>query len=194
MRVGISVTSAFDLADARSGAAFMVERTRAASAAGLDSLFVGDHHVTPRPYYQNSPMLGRMLAEWHGRTAGALYLLPLWNPVLVAEQTATLACLHAGRFVMQCGIGADARQSGGMGVDIRLRPSMFEESLAAIRALWRGESVSVDGRWRLHKSRISPLPPEPIDVWVGASADLAPRRCLARRSRHGLRNRSAAHR
>jgi alkanesulfonate monooxygenase SsuD/methylene tetrahydromethanopterin reductase-like flavin-dependent oxidoreductase (luciferase family) len=173
MRVGISVTSAFDLADARSGAAFMVERTRAASAAGLDSLFVGDHHVTPRPYYQNSPMLGRMLAEWHGRTAGALYLLPLWNPVLVAEQTATLACLHAGRFVMQCGIGADARQSGGMGVDIRLRPSMFEESLAAIRALWRGESVSVDGRWRLHKSRISPLPPEPIDVWIGASADVA---------------------
>jgi alkanesulfonate monooxygenase SsuD/methylene tetrahydromethanopterin reductase-like flavin-dependent oxidoreductase (luciferase family) len=173
VKIGISVTSAFEVADARSGARWMVERARTAWAAGLDSLFVGDHHVTPRPYYQNSPMLGRMLAEWHGRTAGALYLLPLWNPVLVAEQTATLACLHEGRFVMQCGIGADARQSRGMGVDIRLRPSMFEESLAAIRALWRGESVSVDGRWRLHKSRISPLPPEPIEVWIGASADVA---------------------
>jgi alkanesulfonate monooxygenase SsuD/methylene tetrahydromethanopterin reductase-like flavin-dependent oxidoreductase (luciferase family) len=173
MKIGISVTSAFDVADARSGARFMIERAGAAWAAGLESLFVGDHHVTPRPYYQNTPMLGRMLAEWQGRTAGALYLLPLWNPVLVAEQTATLACLHAGPFVMQCGIGSDARQSNGMGVDIRLRPSMFEESLAAIRALWRGESVSVDGRWRLHKSRISPLPPEPIEVWIGASADVA---------------------
>jgi alkanesulfonate monooxygenase SsuD/methylene tetrahydromethanopterin reductase-like flavin-dependent oxidoreductase (luciferase family) len=173
MRIGISVTSAFDVADARSGARFMIERAAAAWAAGLDSLFVGDHHVTPRPYYQNTPMLGRMLAEWHGRTAGALYLLPLWNPVLVAEQTATLACLHAGRFVMQCGIGGDARQSRGMGIDIRLRPSMFEESLTAIRALWRGESVSGRGRWPLHESRISPLPPEPIEVWIGASADVA---------------------
>jgi alkanesulfonate monooxygenase SsuD/methylene tetrahydromethanopterin reductase-like flavin-dependent oxidoreductase (luciferase family) len=74
---------------------------------------------------------------------------------------------------MQCGIGGDARQSSGMGVDIRLRPSMFEESLATIRALWRGESVTVDGRWRLHKSRIAPLPPEPIEVWIGASAKVA---------------------
>ena len=42
-----------------------------------------------------------------------------------------------------------------------------------IRALWRGESVTVDGRWRLHKSRIAPLPPEPIEVWIGASAKVA---------------------
>lgn len=173
MKIGISVTSAFDVADARHGARYMAERARAAWEAGLTSLFVGDHHVTPRPYYQNSPILGRLLAEWGDRPAGALYLLPLWNPVLVAEQTATLACIHAGRFIMQCGIGGDERQSHGMGVDIRLRPSMFEESLATIRALWRGESVTVDGRWRLHKSRISPLPPEPIEVWIGASATAA---------------------
>lgn len=173
MRIGISVTSAFDVADVRVGARYMIEQTRAARDAQFDSLFVGDHHVTPRPYYQNSPMLGRLLAEWGDKTAGALYLLPLWNPVLVAEQTATLACLNRGRFIMQCGIGADERQSSGMGVDIRLRPSMFEESLETIRALWNGESVTVDGRWRLHKSRISPLPPEPIEVWIGASAKVA---------------------
>jgi|GEM_PF-90659 len=173
LKIGISVTSAFDVADVRVGARFMIEQTQAARDAGLASLFVGDHHVTARPYYQNSPMLGRLLAEWGNRPAGALYLLPLWNPVLVAEQTATLACINRGPFIMQCGIGGDERQSSGMGVDIRLRPSMFEESLATIRALWRGESVTVDGRWRLHKSRIAPLPPEPIEVWIGASAKVA---------------------
>ncbi len=173
MRIGISVTSSFGVRDARLGARYMVERARAARDAGLDSLFIGDHHVTSVPYYQNSPMLGRMLAEWGSNPAGALYLLPLWNPVLVAEQTATLASICEGRFIMQCGLGGDARQSGGMGVDIRFRPSMFEESLATIRALWAGESVTADGRWRLHKSRIAPLPPEPIDVWIGASANTA---------------------
>jgi alkanesulfonate monooxygenase SsuD/methylene tetrahydromethanopterin reductase-like flavin-dependent oxidoreductase (luciferase family) len=173
VKIGISVTSAFDIDDVRAGARYMIEQARAARDAGLASLYVGDHHVTPRPYYQNTPMLGRMLAEWGEREAGALYLLPLWNPVLVAEQTATLACIHRGRFVMQCGIGGDDRQSGGMGVDIRKRVSMFEESLAIIRALWRGESVTHDGRWQLQKSRIAPLPPEPIDVWIGASAKVA---------------------
>jgi alkanesulfonate monooxygenase SsuD/methylene tetrahydromethanopterin reductase-like flavin-dependent oxidoreductase (luciferase family) len=173
VKIGISVTSAFDIDDVRVGARYMIEQAREARDAGLASLYVGDHHVTPRPYYQNSPMLGRMLAEWGEREAGALFLLPLWNPVLIAEQTATLACIHRGRFVMQCGIGADEKQSSGMGVDIRKRVSMFEQSLAIIRALWRGESVSVDGRWHLQKSRIAPLPPEPIDVWIGASAKVA---------------------
>jgi alkanesulfonate monooxygenase SsuD/methylene tetrahydromethanopterin reductase-like flavin-dependent oxidoreductase (luciferase family) len=173
LKIGISVTSAFVVTDVRAGAQYMIEQTRAARDAGLASLFVGDHHVTPTPYYQNSPILGRLMAEWGDRPAGALYLLPLWNPVLVAEQAATLSCINPGRFVMQCGIGGDERQSSGMGVDIRLRASMFEESLAIVRALWRGETVTVDGHWRLHKSRIAPLPPEPIDVWIGASADAA---------------------
>ena len=200
MRIGISVTSAFDVADVRVGARYMIEQARAARDAKLDSLFVGDHHVTPRPYYQNSPILGRLLAEWGDRAAGALYLLPLWNPVLVAEQTATLACINRGRFIMQCGIGGDERQSSGMGVDIRLRPSMFEESLETIRALWRGESVTVDGRWRLHKIphlAVASGADRSVDRRLGEDRDRsrrAPGRCVARRSRHGFRNRASTHR
>jgi alkanesulfonate monooxygenase SsuD/methylene tetrahydromethanopterin reductase-like flavin-dependent oxidoreductase (luciferase family) len=173
MKIGISVASAYGVKDPRDGARFMVERARAAWDAGLASLFVGDHHVTPAPYYQNSPVLGRMLAEWGDRPAGALYLLPLWNPVLVAEQVATLACIAQGRFILQCALGGDPRQSAGMGVDIRFRPSMFERSLDIIRALWRGDAVSSDRFWQLDGSRIAPLPPEPVEVWIGASARVA---------------------
>ncbi len=54
--------------DARVGARWMIERARAAAAAGLDSLFVGDHHNVPVPYYQNVPILGRLLAEWDDAT------------------------------------------------------------------------------------------------------------------------------
>ena len=85
MKIGISITSAYAGAEPRDGARRMIDRARAAWAAGLDSLFVGDHHVTPHPYYQNSPMLGRLLADWGDRPCGALYLLPLWHPVLLAE-------------------------------------------------------------------------------------------------------------
>ena len=68
----------------------MIERAAAAHRAALASLFVGDQHVSPTPYYQNTPMLGRLLAEWGEAPAGCLFLLPLWHPVLVAEQIGTL--------------------------------------------------------------------------------------------------------
>ncbi|HTD44608.1 MAG TPA: hypothetical protein VK687_10520 [Bryobacteraceae bacterium] len=57
MRVGISLTSNYpDVEDPRQGARWMIERAEAARRAGLDSLFVGDQHVSATPYYQNTPM------------------------------------------------------------------------------------------------------------------------------------------
>ncbi len=171
MRIGISLASAYGVDDVRAGARYMVERARVADAAGLDSLFVGDHHGTRAPYYQNSPILGRVLAEWGEREAGALYLLPLWNPVLVAEQTATLATIARGPFVLQCAIGGGRSHFASMGVSYGGKPAKFEEALSIIRALWRGETVDgPEGHWPVAGARIAPLPPEPIEVWIGASA------------------------
>ncbi|MFK7914202.1 MAG: LLM class flavin-dependent oxidoreductase [Pseudomonadales bacterium] len=167
MRIGISVSSSHPGADPRVGAQNMVERARAARLAQLDSLFVGDHHVTPSPYYQNTAVLGRMLAEWGAAPFGALYLLPLWHPVILAEQIATLASLAPGRFIMQCGLG-DHAQGRALGIDMRQRVPMFEASLGVLQQLWRGERVSEQRFWGLQDAHIAPLPAEPIDTWVGA--------------------------
>ena len=173
MKVGISVTSAHNVDDVRAGARTMVERAAAAANAELDSLFVGDHHVTPTPYYQNTAILGRMLAEWGDAPAGVLYLLPMWNPVLLAEQVATLASIASGRFIMQCGLGRGEAEFSAFGLNIRQRPSLFEQSLDIIRRLLTGETVSSDGRYQIERAHISPLPPEPVEVWVGGSVDAA---------------------
>ncbi len=170
MRIGISLSSHHRVKDVRSGARYIIERASYARQADLDTLFVGDHHVTREPYYQNSPVLGRLLAEWPDKPVGALYLLPLWNPVLLAEQIATLASIAGGRFIMQCGLGGDVRQAAGMGTDLKRRVGMFETSLELMRALWRGETVSEPRFWRIEGAHISPLPPEPIEVWVGSVA------------------------
>ena len=52
----------------------MIERAAAGHSAGLNSLFVGDQHVSPTPYYQNTLMLGRLLSEWGKAPAGCLFL------------------------------------------------------------------------------------------------------------------------
>ena len=176
MRIGISVCSNYPDTDARTGARNMIERARVAGEAGLDSLFVGDHHVTPTAYFQNTAILGRMLAEWGAKPVGALYLLPLWHPVLLAEQVATLAAIAEGPFILQCALGGDRRQSAGMGAPYAKRAAMFEEHLNILRALWRGETVSSNNSWSIESARIAPLPPEPIDVWIGSQAPVAIRR------------------
>jgi alkanesulfonate monooxygenase SsuD/methylene tetrahydromethanopterin reductase-like flavin-dependent oxidoreductase (luciferase family) len=149
----------------------MLERTVAAREAGLDALFVGDHHVTPIAYFQNAPILGRLLAEWGDRTAGALFLLPLWNPVLVAEQIATLAAIAEGPFVMQCAIGDGPGQFAGMGADMRRRVRDFESGLDIIRRLLAGESVTAETPYPIQDAVVRPVPPSPVQVWIGADAE-----------------------
>jgi alkanesulfonate monooxygenase SsuD/methylene tetrahydromethanopterin reductase-like flavin-dependent oxidoreductase (luciferase family) len=148
----------------------MIERAAAARAADLDSLFVGDHHATPGTYYQNVPMLGRLLAEWSDQPAGCLFLLPLWNPVLIAEQVGTLAAIMRGRFIFQCGLGEDDAQFRAMGAQLKSRVTAFEESLAALRRLWAGETVTASGLFSLDSARVALRPAEPVEVWIGATA------------------------
>jgi len=170
MRIGVSEASARRVRDPRQGARWMVERAAAARRAGLDSLFVGDHHATPAPYYQNVPIIARMLAEWGDAPAGCLFLLPLWNPVLLAEQVGTLASIAGGRFILQVGLGDDEAQFAAMGTTARTRTSAFEQSLDLVRRLLAGEVVSAAGRFTFREARVALRPAEPAEVWIGASA------------------------
>ncbi len=171
MRIGISLTSNYPgVNDPRLGARWMIERAAAARRAALDSLFVGDQHVSPTPYYQNTPILGRLLAEWGDAPAGCLFLLPLWHPVLVAEQIGTLAAIAQGPFIMQCGLGWGETRFAAMGANFRTRPSAFEEALNIIRRLLAGETVSSSRRFRIAEASLALRPAEPVEVWIGASA------------------------
>jgi alkanesulfonate monooxygenase SsuD/methylene tetrahydromethanopterin reductase-like flavin-dependent oxidoreductase (luciferase family) len=173
VHIGVSERSGYDVADVRLGARWMAERVRAAREADLDSLFLGDHHSTGATYYQNAPMLGRLLGEWGERAAGALFLLPLWHPLLLAEQVGTLASLTSGRFILQCALGGGDEQFAGMGVSLRGRVARFESTLAVVRRLLAGEEVTTDEPVPIRAARSGPLPPEPVDVWIGASAPAA---------------------
>jgi len=147
-------------------ARWMIERAVAAHEAGLDSLFVGDHHATAQPYFQNVPILARMLAEWGaGKPFGALFLVPMWNPVLLAEQIGTLAALAPGRFIAQVCVGADPEQFRALGADPKRRGIEFEAQLNILRSLLAGEKVA--------GVTIAPVPAEPVEYWIGAQTPLA---------------------
>ena len=174
MKISVSLRSGYPVGDPRVSARHLVERSRAAAEAGLAALFVGDHHrVAGAHYFQNSPLLGRLLAEWGDAPAGALFLLPLWHPVIVAEQVGTLAALARGRFILQCAIGGGDEQFAGLGVRMRDRPTRFEAALTMIRRLLAGEEVTAGEPYPVEAARVGLVPLEPVEVWIGGHAPAA---------------------
>ena len=60
-----------------------------------------------------------------------------------------------------------------MGVPLRGRVARFESTLDVLRRLLAGEEVTTDDPLPIRAARGGPLPPEPVDVWIGASAPAA---------------------
>lgn len=190
MRLGISVTSSYSATGHPGGEGMtgsdavraVIDRTRAAAAAGLDHLSLGDHHSVGHAahYVQNTPMIGRLMAEWPAdRPIGVLFLLPLWNPVLAAEQVGTLACMTEAPFIVQTGIGAGRSQFAGMGHQLAGRGRTTDAAIDLMRRLFAGEVVD-DEALGLDGAAISPRPPRPVEWWIGGGTGEAPLERAAR--------------
>lgn len=174
MRVGLSIGTTFPGQDGREGPRSVLAQARAAFAAGLDTLSVGDHHSTgPAGYLQNVPVMGRLLAEWtDSRPAGCLFLVPLWHPVLMAEQIGTLAAMAGGPFVVQTGAGGGAEQFAAMGADLGQRGARLEEGVRVARSLLRGETVD-SPLFGVRGASIAPRPPAGTEWWMGGGVPVA---------------------
>jgi alkanesulfonate monooxygenase SsuD/methylene tetrahydromethanopterin reductase-like flavin-dependent oxidoreductase (luciferase family) len=172
LRIGISLASAQPGASYVEAPRFVIERARAARRAGLASLTLGDHHSTaPVPYVQGVPMIGRLLAEWDERPIGCLFLVPAWNPVLMAEQIGTLAAMAQGPFIVQTGLGG-RDQLDAMGIQVAHRGRRLEAAIVAVQALLAGERVTSE-ELGLQRAAIAPCPPRPVEWWIGAISEPA---------------------
>ena len=157
-----------------------LEQVRFVREAGFHSVFAGQHFL-PAPFQmlQSVPLLARLAAETGDMRVGVgILLLPLLNPVEVAEQSATLDVLTGGRFVLGVGLGYRGEENAAFGVeDGRVR--VFREKLDVVRRLLEGEEVTASGHgYRLERARIAPRPlasPRP-PIWMAANGDAAVRR------------------
>ena len=144
--LGYSINSAFG-ADEAPGAAVeaVLDRAAVAADAGYDLVEVGDHHVASGyQYLQNVPMAAR-LAGTFDRVA-AMFLLPLYHPVHVAETVGTLDAL-VERVDFWCAVGYNEAAFAAFGVPMAERAGRLEEGLALLDALWREDGVTFDGEF-----------------------------------------------
>jgi alkanesulfonate monooxygenase SsuD/methylene tetrahydromethanopterin reductase-like flavin-dependent oxidoreductase (luciferase family) len=139
----------------------LVEQVRLIRALGFDSIWGGEHHATPGfHYFPLFPLLQRLAAEADGLWVGTnLILLPLHNPVEVAEIGAFLDVITGGRFLLGVGLGYRAEEFAIFGVPMAERVSRLGEGIEIIRRLWTEDEVTYHGRhWRLDGVTIRPRP------------------------------------
>ena len=147
-------------------------------------LLAGDLGLSPDPMVLLSAVAG---ATSRVRVASSILIAPLYEPVVVAHQAATLDALSGGRFVLGVGTGWDRAEFDAVGVPFAERGKRTDAALATLRALWRGESELSLG--------MPPSTPGGPPVWVGGASDAAFRRALrfgdglARLRRPGRRRR-----
>ncbi|HEY7038904.1 MAG TPA: LLM class flavin-dependent oxidoreductase [Methylomirabilota bacterium] len=162
MKLGIYLNAQHPAADdpARRFAETL-EQARLIRSLGFDSIWGGEHHVTPGfHYFPLLPMLQRLAAEAPGLEIGTnLVLLPLHNPVEIAEIGAFLDVITGGRFLLGVGLGYRPEEFAVFGVPMAERVSRLVEGVEIIRRLWTEDKVTHRGRhWAFENVTIRPRP------------------------------------
>jgi len=161
--------------------AAILEQVRVAQDAGFESIWLAQHFVAgPDWHLQTIPLMGRLAPELRGmRIATSIMLLPMLNPVLLAEEIATLDWLVDGRLILGVGLGYLDHEYAAMQVAKSDRVGRFADAIAVMRKLWTGERVSYDSRYfplRDVQIGIKPKQAGGPPVLVGAGVDAAVKR------------------
>ena len=157
-----------------------------AEALGLHSSFLVEHHFTGWNQVSATLMLLTCLAMRTTtlRVGSAVIVLPWHNPVLLAEQAATLDLVSGGRLDFGIGKGYRHNEFLGFGIPQEEAEARFEEAVAVITRAWTSrERFSHRGRfWQFEDIVVEPPPaqqPHP-PFWVAAASTASIRKAAAR--------------
>jgi alkanesulfonate monooxygenase SsuD/methylene tetrahydromethanopterin reductase-like flavin-dependent oxidoreductase (luciferase family) len=141
--------------------AHAIEQAILADQLGFDYVVAAEHHFSSYGFLPNPLLLIPTLAERTKqiRFSTAVVVLPLRNPIQVAEDIAMLDILTGGRVEVGFGTGYQEYEFQRFGVNLAENRAMFEEALELIGKLLSTEDVRHEGRyWRLPETTILPRP------------------------------------
>ena len=171
-----------------------------AEEAGFESLWTVEHVVVPAGYASEYPYSksGKMpggeespipdpliwltwvaAATQRIRLATGVMILPQRNPLILAKELATLDLLSRGRVTFGVGIGWLREEFDAIGVPFEERAARTDETIEALRVLWREDEPTFNGRFtNFDKAKLYPKPAQaggPPIVVGGHSAPAARR-------------------
>jgi len=158
-----------------------VEICHVARDTGFSAISVPQHWLSyPTVWPQPYPILARLAPETGDmRLVAGIILLPLHNPVDVAELTVTLDHISKGRFILGVGLGYRESELEAVGATRSDRVPRLTESIELMKRLWSGEKVNFEGRyWKVHDARmgITPVQQPHPPIWMACQSMGAVRR------------------
>jgi alkanesulfonate monooxygenase SsuD/methylene tetrahydromethanopterin reductase-like flavin-dependent oxidoreductase (luciferase family) len=133
-----------------------IEMAAWGEAHGAAIAMVSEHHASSDGYLPAPFVLASAMAA---RTTKlpiqiAALLVPLHDPIELAEQMAVLDIVSGGRVSYICALGYRPEEYAMFGRDIKQRGKRMEACLAAMKRAWRGEPFEYEGR----RVRVTPRP------------------------------------
>ena len=149
---------------------------------GFDGAWVPEHHLADDGYVP-SPLtvLGAIAARTSTiRIGTAIALAPLYHPLRFAEDCAVVDILSNGRLEMAIAVGYRQRETDAFGVSFAGRGTRTDEFLEIVRRLWRGETVTFEGKhFTVRNARVMPPPPRgDIPLYIGGFSNKALHRAV----------------
>lgn len=155
----------------------LAETVRRLEELEVDHLCVGDHVAFHDGTGYDGLIQSTALALLSSgmRIFTSVYVLPLRHPVLVARQILSFCQLAPARLTFGVGIGGeDRKEAQSCGVNPNIRGRRMNESLAILRPLLAGETVSFDGEFfQISEVSLRPVPEVPVPIIIGGRSAAA---------------------
>lgn len=154
----------------------MLEMVSWADRVGLTTVCLSEHHGDPAGF-TSAPLTlaAAVLARTERiRVSIAAALVPLHDPIRLAEQIATIDCLAPGRLAVVLGAGYRSAEFEMAGIERRERGRRVEECVEVLRAAFGGEPFAFRGR----TVRVTPPAATPGGpaIYVGGKTEASARR------------------
>jgi alkanesulfonate monooxygenase SsuD/methylene tetrahydromethanopterin reductase-like flavin-dependent oxidoreductase (luciferase family) len=184
-RIGYLLPTREQVMAGRPEAAPLIALAERAADLGFHSIWAGDS-LLARPRHDPLTLLAAVGGRVPSVELGTAVLLPaLRNPVLLAQQVATLDQISEGRLILGVGIASDLpnirAEFVAAGVPFEKRVGRLLEAVRLCRELWTGAPVSWDGRWRVEGALgVTPHRPGGPPLWIAGALPAS----LERAGRH----------
>jgi alkanesulfonate monooxygenase SsuD/methylene tetrahydromethanopterin reductase-like flavin-dependent oxidoreductase (luciferase family) len=159
----------------------LLDQIAFADELGFDSIWLTEHHFVEDGYTPSPVPLMAAIAARTRRVeiSTDILILPLYHPVKLAEDIATVDVLSNGRAMLGVGSGYRDEEFAAFGTSRRERASRMEEGVSVLLGCWgdqpfsfQGRHYQIDGINPVPKPVQSPHPP----LWMAATAEPAARR------------------
>lgn len=149
-----------------------------AERLGFDSVWVSEHHFVDDGYMSALLPVCAAIAARTGRIliGTGVLLAPLYQPLRLAEDAATVDQISGGRLILGLGQGWRSQEFMALGVPLRERAIRLEETVRVLRGACPKSKARVGEQTSSPKVTPAPWRPGGPPIWVGASSERAVRR------------------